>query len=1653
MRLRDREAPSGPRFDGIVGPVSKERTGSRGVLRDSKSQAPDRFRDHVWGPRAILLVLCLATVLVGPRQVGAADKEATDPSNLGEAFPWLEVYAQGRKSIEGLKSAGYVDEDADSADITLLVETAYSLLDAARRRDIEPQFWVLRDDGPNAWSFGGGKFAVSSGLLTRLSHDEIAYIVGHELAHELLNHHQRDLERCRAVTEPGVLGELLAADATELQDEELEADAMGMRLAAAAGFPLAAAYTGQWKLSEYWAADDAATPSTGEAESSHPIEGRRLRQYRKVETRLRQVQILFDAGLDLCSGGAEAEGVSLLEQYLAIFPSDSHARTNAGLCLLGGLLEDLSSDGYLDVLPEYLDRGVVLRGGQHPGDMPNAWQVRWKRARTLLELGAKDGDQNHVAAAALSILARHEGELAAALTRIDEAIGSAGEESPAAAGYHSNRGVILTQQAKHGEAEDAFRLAVDLEPALEAAWDNWTTGLEQSGKAARARRVKRFRARRVPATPPGAAAPAPVPVGLRGIRPGALQSALVEALGRPRRSARTSGQTWRMTWGAGGRYRDEPAVVAQGRGDRVISLVVTYREAAVPKRWELEGGLGVGLSREAVVGLLGLPSRRGGRAFRSSGFGFVYDYPASGLRVFFLADGRVGKVHLVPTDAEQSELWEAFEVLPPLGSSPDAVTVPDDPATPAPLFVHCHYEMELQVRSAEAVRQAPFCPFELAPDEEVLVPEGVNAWPLPADSQARSTMEAAGERDLSLLVSAETAPLFAQGLVDEGLAAIATALSERPGHIGLQALEEIWLRALGRSEAGAEAAPGEVGRRNVFGRDDRQPVYSSKMPYSAVGFLNNGCTGTLVSQWHVLTAGHCLVSSNGVPATYFTPNAGVDSRSYRIARHRTWSMFRPSPNGGSNDTDLAILELEAAAGDIHGWFGLRRTSEGSISPGTSFHQIGYSGDVWSSSRRATAVQNCRVREVSGNSFLHDCDTKRGDSGSPLYKMESGHPILYAVVTSELRYGSNTSLTRRAYSPDYANLAIRTAPAFDALMRLKRSHRRPTPRRTPPKARPAPRRNPPRATPAPRRNPPPYVSQRHTNVDDRDRLVVSLALSGSVLPDPNLADYPHLPSGPIGTGHVGLDLRVPFAALGGDEDEVDGFVFGGLNAWGAAHRPDPLLFSLSGEERNRSDHSIHGFLGGGLRLSDEKEHDLWLGLGVGIQSSSAGPMTQRRLAELGHFVRPARTSFGPLFRVQAVHLPDDWYGEVGIAWRLDVGYDFAWTLRRHSWKPTQDHEIGTSGLTAGDRWELELADPERLSLFGMEDDRFWIRPELTMRFGSDLHAGIHIGAFGRIGIPVVDPARRAQEPDHAPRVQWEVGPIARLELTFELDDLPEPPRPPGWPFDEFALSLALYGSLLPDPNRSDYPSVGSGPILSGSIQLDLRLQSGDIPLFVFAGLSSGRTVHKPDPLLLTLTGEDSNHSIHGIRGFLGGGLKLSDGDNHAFLVGLGIDMKSHSSVPEAQSLLLENGYFVRPARISVAPLLRLQAIHTSDDVAGFAWRVEGGYDFAWVLHRHTWAPTRDHVVGEGGPTAGALWESQLAQEDRLSLSAMEDDLVWIHPEVALRLGEDLEVGLQIGVFGKVGFPIVDPDRQQQELDHAPRVLWDLGPFVRLDGLID
>ena len=205
---------------------------------------------------ALLLVACTSTTL--PGTMGAERKQFMilsqnqfhQQASLDYSMLIGEVKAQGK-----LKN---------NSQVTRVVQ---KLIDKTPiyRNDVQSWQWranVIENDSINAFAMPGGKIGVYSGLLTKIkpSDDELAAVLGHEIAHALREHSREKASKAAAgkltthlVTTYAGLGEYgnIAVQLAERyawnlpnsRSAETEADLIGLELMARAGYNPNAAVT------------------------------------------------------------------------------------------------------------------------------------------------------------------------------------------------------------------------------------------------------------------------------------------------------------------------------------------------------------------------------------------------------------------------------------------------------------------------------------------------------------------------------------------------------------------------------------------------------------------------------------------------------------------------------------------------------------------------------------------------------------------------------------------------------------------------------------------------------------------------------------------------------------------------------------------------------------------------------------------------------------------------------------------------------------------------------------------------------------------------------------------------------------------------------------------------------------------------------------------------------------------------------------------------------------------------------------------------------------------------------------------------------------------------------------------------------------------
>lgn len=238
---------------------------------------------------AMLLAACetVQTTQTGTVGIARQQRMAISAESIEQASrqQYGEVLAEERKK-------GNLNKDPAQASRVRAITQRLIQQTPVFRPDAQKWQWevnVISSAEANAWCMPGGKVAVYSGLIDklRLTDDELAAVIGHEMAHALREHaRERASEQMvagslisvgSALLGVGELGQKGAEYAymgllglPNSRNHETEADRIGVELAARAGFDPRAAITLWQKMSQ----------SGGDAPikflSTHPSYGDRL---------------------------------------------------------------------------------------------------------------------------------------------------------------------------------------------------------------------------------------------------------------------------------------------------------------------------------------------------------------------------------------------------------------------------------------------------------------------------------------------------------------------------------------------------------------------------------------------------------------------------------------------------------------------------------------------------------------------------------------------------------------------------------------------------------------------------------------------------------------------------------------------------------------------------------------------------------------------------------------------------------------------------------------------------------------------------------------------------------------------------------------------------------------------------------------------------------------------------------------------------------------------------------------------------------------------------------------------------------------------------------------------------------------------------------
>lgn len=251
-----------------------------------------------------VLSACLTTQTTSGGAVGVDRSQfvlvSSEEVDASAAKAYAEVIAKA-------KAEGKLNRDPKQVQRVRAIANRLIPQTAAFRQDAPSWQWevnVLESEQLNAWCMAGGKIAFYSGLIEKLkmTDDEIAAVMGHEIAHALREHSRERISQ-QLATSVGL--DLLAAGfglsrgAANLagmvadvtislpygRKHEIESDRIGVELAARAGYDPRAAISLWQKMASHGGG------STPELLSTHPSPENRMRDLEDYSAR---VQPLYE---------------------------------------------------------------------------------------------------------------------------------------------------------------------------------------------------------------------------------------------------------------------------------------------------------------------------------------------------------------------------------------------------------------------------------------------------------------------------------------------------------------------------------------------------------------------------------------------------------------------------------------------------------------------------------------------------------------------------------------------------------------------------------------------------------------------------------------------------------------------------------------------------------------------------------------------------------------------------------------------------------------------------------------------------------------------------------------------------------------------------------------------------------------------------------------------------------------------------------------------------------------------------------------------------------------------------------------------------------------------------------------------------------------
>lgn len=421
-----------------------------------------------------LVALSLTVSAPAAAQFGGAEElarttalTAADDYRIGKGYFDMLKWLQG--SLEDPEILGPVDA---------LVRR---LVASSDRPNTNFNVMVVPTPDINAAALPGGFLMINKGIIDSMPEDQLAFVIGHEIAHVQLRHFATTMNMTQAmevlgVAEGGVEGgdrPIVEENAAVLEkmarsyarNLELEGDLYGMLYAMRAGYPASSGVEAMRTMKRL--VGD--TPPGMEEMADHPSFTDRIEQLAKGLTTIEETYGLFEAGVSFARQGQYDAAIPAFQQFLALFPKSAAAWSNLGACYLQKAKLSVPDDRWHDDIPVYLRADVTVRAID---------TMSLERARDAFNKAVAINPNRDAALANLAVLARLEGDLEGAKGLLAKAMELDGKY----AGYHNNQGILAAVQGQWKDADKAFAKALKLDGNALYVKVNQAVGLEKRGK-------------------------------------------------------------------------------------------------------------------------------------------------------------------------------------------------------------------------------------------------------------------------------------------------------------------------------------------------------------------------------------------------------------------------------------------------------------------------------------------------------------------------------------------------------------------------------------------------------------------------------------------------------------------------------------------------------------------------------------------------------------------------------------------------------------------------------------------------------------------------------------------------------------------------------------------------------------------------------------------------------------------------------------------------------------------------------------------------------------------------------------------------------------------------------------------------------------------